>query len=203
MLRKFIAMGVTLSAFSTAMMGQDSSKVTSLTFNGSADIYYRYDFAKTKANNLTSFTNSHNSFELGMASVKMDYKTSKVQMVADIGIGKRAQDFSYNDEGILAAVKQLYISYTPSTWLKLTAGSWATHVGYELVDAYPNRNYSMSYMFTNGPFFHTGLKAEASYKSSSFMIGIANPTDFKYVPDGVMNKKICACTICIRPKRPF
>ena len=57
MLRKFIAMGVALSAFSTTMMGQDSSKVSSLTFNGSADIYYRYDFAKTKANNLTSFTN--------------------------------------------------------------------------------------------------------------------------------------------------
>jgi hypothetical protein len=203
MLRKFIAMGVTLSAFSSAIMGQDSSKVTSLTFNGSADIYYRYDFAKTKANNLTSFTNSHNSFELGMASVKMDYKTSKVQMVADIGIGKRAQDFSYNDEGILAAVKQLYISYTPSTWLKLTAGSWATHVGYELVDAYPNRNYSMSYMFTNGPFFHTGLKAEASYKSSSFMIGIANPTDFKYVPDGVMNKKFVLAQYAFAPSDLF
>jgi hypothetical protein len=110
-------------------------------------------------------------------------------MVADLGFGKRAQEFSYNDEGILQAVKQLYISYSPASWLKLTAGSWATHVGYELLDAPLNRNYSMSYMFTNGPFFHTGLKAEMSFHGNGLMVGVANPTDFKYVPDGVINKK--------------
>lgn len=172
-----------------AAYAQDSSKTSSLSISGSADVYYKYDLGETKANNLTSFTNSHNAFELGMGSVKFDYKTPKVQMVADLGFGKRAQEFSYNDQGVLAAVKQLYISYAPSSWLKLTAGSWATHVGYELVDAYSNRNYSMSYMFSNGPFFHTGVKAEMTYKSNGFMIGIANPTDFKYVPDGYINKK--------------
>jgi hypothetical protein len=168
---------------------QDSTKTSSLTLSGSADVYYKYDFGKSKSNNLTSFTNSHNSFELGMASVKLNYKTPKVELVTDLGFGKRAQEFSYNDNGILAAVKQLYISYTPQDWLKITAGSWATHVGYELVDAYANRNYSMSYMFTNGPFFHTGLKAEFTYKSNGFMVGVANPTDFKYVPDGYTNNK--------------
>jgi hypothetical protein len=188
MLRKIFAMGISLTAMFN-VRAQDSTKAASLSINGSADVYYRYDFQKTKANNYTSFTGSHNSFELGMASVKLDYKTSKVEMVADLGFGKRAMEFSYADDGVLSAIKQLYISYSPSSWLKLTAGSWATHVGYELVDAYANRNYSMSYMFTNGPFLHTGVKAEASYKASSFMIGVANPTDFKYVPDGVINKK--------------
>lgn len=168
---------------------QDSTSAGSLTINGSADMYYKYDFGRTKTNNLTSFTNSHNSFELGMASVKFSYKIAKVEMVADLGFGKRAQEFSYNDAGILPAVKQLYMSYLPSKWLKLTAGSWATHVGYELVDAYANRNYSMSYMFTNGPFFHTGAKAEAVFGKSGLMIGLANPTDFKYVPDGRLNDK--------------
>jgi hypothetical protein len=124
-----------------------------------------------------------------MASLKLDYKTTKVELVADLGFGKRAQEFSYNDQGILAAVKQLYVSYSVNSWLKFTAGSWATHVGYELVDASANRNYSMSYMFTNGPFFHTGVKAEATHGAHGIMIGIANPTDFKYVPAGVLNKK--------------
>lgn len=168
---------------------QDSTKPSSLTVSGSADVYYKYDFGESKANNLTSFTNSHNAFELGMASVKLNYKASKVELVADLGFGKRAQEFSYNDEGILPAIKQLYMSYSPKSWLKLTAGSWATHVGYELVDPNLNRNYSMSYMFTNGPFFHTGLKAEATYGVNGFMVGVANPTDFKYVPDGVLNRK--------------
>jgi hypothetical protein len=152
-------------------------------------MYYRYDFAKTRANNYTSFTNSHNQFQLGMASVKLEQAFDKVSMVADLGFGQRAQDFSYNDEGIVAAIKQLYISYQLTDNLKLTAGSWATHVGYELVDPMPNRNYSMSYMFSYGPFFHTGLKAEFSAGNHGFMLGIANPTDFKFVPDEFLNKK--------------
>lgn len=190
MLQKFLFGAISLSMLTTSF-GQDSTatKASALTISGSADVYYRYDFAKTKSNNLTSFTNSHNSFELGMASVKFDYTAGKVEMVADLGFGKRAQEFSYNDEGILAAVKQLYLSYSANSWLKLTAGSWATHVGYELVDAYANRNYSMSYMFTNGPFFHTGVKAEVSTGKSGFMVGIVNPTDFKYIPEGFINKK--------------
>jgi hypothetical protein len=160
-----------------------------LTITGSVDVYYKYDFAETKANNYTSFTNSHNRIEPGMASVKFDHKAGKVNLVADLGFGKRATEFSYNDEGILAAIKQVYVTYSPSSLVKFTAGSWATHVGYELVDPQLNRNYSMSYMFTNGPFFHTGLKADFTLGKSGLMVGVANPTDYKYVPDGVLNKK--------------
>jgi hypothetical protein len=57
----------------------------------------------------------------------------------------------------------------------------------------------MSYMFTNGPFFHTGVKAELAVKSSGFMIGIANPTDYKYVPSGVMNKKFLLAQYSFAP----
>lgn len=164
-------------------------KNSSLTFSGSADVYYRFDFAKTRMNNFTSFTNSHNSFELGMASTKLEYKHGKVSMVADLGFGKRAKEFSYNDEGTSTAIKQLFVTYAPADWIKLTAGSWATHVGYELVDPQLNRNYSMSYLFTNGPFFHTGIKADISSGKHGIMIGVANPTDLKEVPDGVINRK--------------
>ncbi len=198
MLRKFTALLFLLPMLKYAA-AQDSAKTSNLAINGSADVYYKYDFGKSKTNNLTSFTNSHDRFELGMASVKLDYKTAKTEIVADLGFGKRAQEFSYNDQGILAAVKQAYISYTPGSWIKLTAGTWATHVGYELVDAYANRNYSMSYMFTNGPFFHTGIKAELTHKTSGFMIGIANPTDFKYVPEGVVNNKFLIAQYSFTP----
>jgi hypothetical protein len=174
-----------------------------LSITGSADLYYRYDFGQNKANDFTSFTHSHNTFELGMATVKLEHKTDKVDMVADLGFGKRAEEFSYNDNGILAGIKQLYISYSPNSWLKFTAGSWATHVGYELVDAYANRNYSMSYMFTYGPFSHTGVRADITYGKSGFMIGIANPTDFKYVPDGVMNKKFLIAQYSYAPSDNF
>ena len=129
-------------------------------------------------NNYTSFTNSQNSFELGMASLKADYTIGKVEGVADLGFGRRAEEFSYNDEGTLAAIKQAYVAYAPSDKVKFTMGKWMTHVGFELCDAYLNRNYSMDYMFSYGPFFHTGLKTDiTASKNFSFMLGIANPTD--------------------------
>lgn len=188
MLRNLLAPFFAMGCVTTAS-AQDSTKASSLKVSGSADVYYKYDFGETKSNNYTSFTNSHNRFELGMASVKLEHKTSKIVVVADLGFGKRAQEFSYNDEGILAAVKQIYVSYSPNSQIKFTAGSWATHVGYELADPQFNRNYSMSYMFTNGPFFHTGIKADFTLGKTGLMVGVANPTDYKYVPDGVLNKK--------------
>jgi len=165
------------------VFSQDSTKKTSpLTITGSVDAYYRYNFNNAKdsmrTNNYTSFTNSQNSFELGMASVKADYTAGKIEGVADLGFGRRAEEFSYNDKGTLAAIKQAYLSYSPSGKVKFTIGKWMTHVGYEVCDAYLNRNYSMDYMFSYGPFFHTGLKADITVnKNFAFMLGVANPTD--------------------------
>ena len=179
---------------STAKVAVDTAKpaapapAPALSITGSADLYYRYDFNKIN-NDLTSFTNSHDQFKLGMATVKLEHKTAKMDMVADLGFGPRAQEFAYNDAGIVQAIKQLYISYSPTSWLKLTGGTWATHIGYEVVDAYANRNYSMSYMFTNGPFSHTGARADFTYGKSGFMIGVSNPTDFRSIPAGGQNNK--------------
>ena len=166
-----------------------SEPKSTFSITGSADVYYKFDFAKTKANNFTSFTNSQNSFSLGMASVKLQNKTDKVEVVLDLGFGTRASEFSYNDNGLLQAIKQMYVSYSPADWIKFTAGSWATHVGYELLDPQLNRNYSMSYMFTNGPFSHTGLKADFTKGNHGFMLGISNATDYRIPPDGQINKK--------------
>ena len=76
---------------------------------------------------------------------------------------------------------------------KVTAGSFGTHIGYELLDAVDNKNYSMSYAFTNGPFFNTGIKAQYTAGKVSFMAGVSNPTDFKSALDA-FGKKIALLT---------
>jgi hypothetical protein len=58
-------------------------------------------------------------------------------------------------------------------------------------------------MFTNGPFFHTGIKAEITHKTSGFMIGIANATDYKYVPDGFLNEKFIIAQYSFAPNDLF
>ena len=181
MLRKFFTTTIVFASFN-GLFAQDSTKKGSLTVSGSVDAYYRYNFNNAKdsghTNNATSFTNSQNSFELGMASIKADYSIGKVASTIDLGFGRRAEEFSYNDGGTtLAAVKQAYVSYAPSDHVKFTMGKWGTHIGYELLDAYLNRNYSMDYMFSYGPFFHTGIKADFTFGNSGLMLGITNPPD--------------------------
>ncbi|MDI9365721.1 MAG: outer membrane beta-barrel protein [Flavobacterium sp.] len=178
MLKKTILSAFAMAAL-VAAQAQDSTKKATTTMFGSVDAYYRFDFNNQLGNNKTSFTNSNNSFELGMATLKIDHGIGKVTATADLGFGKRAAEFSYNDGGSLASIKQLYITYAPSSKVKFTLGKFATHIGFELVDAIANRNYSMSYCFSYGPFFHTGLKADISLGGkTALMVGLANPTDF-------------------------
>lgn len=189
MLRKLYVIGSFITMTLNAMAQTDSAtdKKSSFTFSGSVDGYFRSDFAKDAGNNRTSFTNSTGKIALGMVSAKVDFSAKKFSFTADLGVGKRAKEFAYNDKGALAYVKQLYAAYAATDWLKFTAGTWATHVGYELVDPFGNRNYSMSYMFSYGPFLHTGAKADLTFGSTGLMVGVASPTDYRNAPDP--NKK--------------
>ena len=163
------------------------------TFAGSADMYYKYDFSKYD-NSYTSFTSSHNSFQLGMASIEASHKMGKASVFADLGFGTRAAQFSYNeatanDSTATFLIKQLYVTYEFTPKFKITAGSFPTHIGYELVDAVDNKNYSMSYAFSFGPFFNTGIKAQYTTGKYSFMAGVTNPTDFKSAIEAGSNQK--------------
>ncbi|MFI5194710.1 MAG: outer membrane beta-barrel protein [Chitinophagales bacterium] len=188
-MKKSFAFLITVSLNQLAFsQDKDSTKKSSLpvTITGSVDVYYRYNIDNPNTypyNSLTSFTHSSNSFELGMASIRADHSFGKVSATVDLGFGKRAEEFAYNDANTRLAIKQLYITYAASSVIKLTLGTWSTHIGYELPDAYLNRNYSMSYMFTNGPFSHTGLKADISLGGkTAFMAGISNPADYRTAP---------------------
>jgi hypothetical protein len=164
------------------------------TFSGSIDMYYRYNFANPPSgitNNNTSFTNSQNSFELGMATIRADHSWAKGGVTVELGFGRRAQEFSYNEayqNGTpgnlpttyfsLANIVQGFVYYNVTDKVKITMGKWGTHIGYEVVDAASNRNYSMSYMFSYGPFYNTGIKADIAIAGkTAVMVGISNPTD--------------------------
>lgn len=170
-----------------------AQEVPKTTFSGNADFYYRFDFANAGnigvTNNLTSFTNSHDSFELGMASIKATHKEGKASVVADLGFGTRAKEFTYNDNDTQFMIKQLNMTYEFTDKFKVTAGAFTTHLGYELLDATDNKNYSMSYAFTNGPFFNTGVKAQYTSGKFSIMAGVTNPTDFKTAVQAGSNQK--------------
>jgi hypothetical protein len=180
---------------STVAFAQEEEKPVSpaTTWGGSADAYYKYDFSK-QMNGLTSFTNSQDSFELGMASINAGHTFGKASVFVDLGFGKRAGEFSYNettDKDITAKflIKQLFFTYQITEKFKVVAGSFGTHIGYEVLDAIGNKNYSMSYAFSYGPFFNTGVKAQYTSGKFTAMFGITNPTDFKSAMDAGSTQK--------------
>src|ERR1700733_6719102 len=113
-MKKFLVYICTVVVFQGAMsQDTDSTKKTSPTptITGSIDVYYRYNFNDPKSggtNNYTSFTNSQNSFELGMASLRADHSFGKASATIDLGFGRRAEGFAYGypEHPSLFAVKQ-------------------------------------------------------------------------------------------------
>lgn len=67
------------------------------------------------------------------------------------------------------------MSYDVTDNFNLTGGYMGTFVGYEVINAAGNFNYSTSYLFTNGPFQNAGLKATYMFSDkASLMVGAFN-----------------------------
>ena len=157
---------------------ENEDEAPKLEISGFVDAYYQYSFNESPFS--TSFTETHNSFTLGMANVVFAKTSGKVGFVADLAVGPRAEVANGYSGSTLSAIKQLFVTYSPSDAVTFTLGNFGTHVGYEVIDAPANINYSTSYMFSNGPFYHTGLKADfALSENFGAMIGIFNDTDTK------------------------
>jgi len=149
-----------------------------LEISGFVDVYYQFN--SNEQGLPTSFTETHNSFTPGMANVVIAQQGEKVGFVADLAVGPRAEVANGYTGTTLSAIKQLYVTYAPTEKLNFTVGNFGTFVGYEVIDAPANMNYSTSYMFSNGPFYHTGIKVDYALSDNfGAMIGIFNDTDTK------------------------
>lgn len=159
----------------------DSVPESPFEIKGAVDAY----FLAGQAPLPTSFTGgSNNSFNLGMANVIFS-KEGKVGFVADLAFGPRAEaaNGGFDADGkvtTLTAIKQLFVTYSPTDALKFTLGNFGTYYGYEVIDANVNVNYSTSYQFSYGPFFHTGIKANLALSDNfGVMLGMFSDTDTK------------------------
>ncbi|MGB0839260.1 MAG: outer membrane beta-barrel protein, partial [Chitinophagales bacterium] len=155
-----------------------------LQFEGSVDTYFRTNLNSTNLPDnggtlapSTSFANLP-GFSLGMANLITSYEGDKVGFTTDLVFGPRGVEAVFASPASLNIVNQLYVFWNVSESVKLTFGNFNTFLGYEVISPTGNFNYSTSYMFSYGPFSHTGLKAEFELgKGWSFMGGIFNPTD--------------------------
>ena len=158
--------------------GQDSLK-SKLSFEGSADIYYRRNLstANTEVAPATSFANK-NGFSLGMFNLISSYDTKNTGFVADLVFGPRGEDAVFLSTGNSSIINQLYAYWDVSDNITLTMGNFNTFLGYEVISPTGNFNYSTSYMFSYGPFSHSGLKADFKLAEDfTAMLAVLNATD--------------------------
>lgn len=162
---------------------EESEKKSMPKFSGIVDGYYKIDPSGQGAtNSYTSFTGSQRSFNLGSASIKTEHSMGKVGAVMDLGFGRRIEEFVNIPGGNTQLyIKEAYLTYEVMKNLTLTGGTFGTHIGYEVLNATDNKNYSMSYAFTYGPFFNTGLKANYVMDEFNFMLGVSLPTNSRTV----------------------
>lgn len=163
---------------------------TPLEISGSADAYWKYDFAKT-ANIPTSFATDHNSVSLGMIDVVLKKKTGKTSFVGEVSFGPRGAGQSIPDvDGQSFHIQNLYATYAASEKLSLTAGYMGTFIGYEVISPLANFHYSTSYLFTTGPFQNAGIKANYAVSSKvGLMVGLFNDqwNTYKATPEFGLN----------------
>ncbi len=180
----------------TAVAQEEEEKwFDNFSISGSVDGYYRYNIGAPnrgiapvgeEGDNgayqflapATSFANE-SGFALGMGNVILGYEGEKVGFVADLVFGPRGEDAVFLSTGSAQIVNQLYAYWNVSEKVKLTVGNFNTFLGYEVISPAGNFNYSTSYMFSYGPFSHTGLKADFTLSEKwSAMLAVMNPTDF-------------------------
>jgi len=191
-MKKFslLLLSMILFLFQVALAQEETAEEKgSLTLSGSLDAYFRTNFnGSNKGENFqapaTSFANLP-GFSLGMANVIATYQGKKVGAVADLVFGPRGEDavfgsplYSGGMAGSSQMVNQLYVYWNVSDKVTLTMGNFNTFLGYEVISPTANFHYSTSYMFSYGPFSHTGLKANIKLSDKWSLLGaVMNPTD--------------------------
>lgn len=188
-----------VNVFAQDATTKPEEKKSPFTFSGYVDTYFfgNLNAPKSKSNLGVSgyeraFDQKVGQFQLGLAQTKMTYSTDKVDGVIDLTFGNHGDLGNYGNAlgrvlvggkeatGTALAIKQAYLTWKATDKLSITAGQWGTHIGYEVIDAPVNYNYSLSNLFNNGPFYHTGLKATvATSAKSSLTFGLVNGIDSK------------------------
>jgi len=155
----------------------------SFTFSGSIDTYFRSSFKTTNSYYdgmhapSTSFSDLK-GFSLGMVNLITTYSGEKSGFVADLVFGPRGQAAVFGTASGQAIINQAYAYYKVSDKVTFNLGQFNTFLGYEVISPTVNFHYSTSYMFSWGPFNHTGARVDFALDNGVVAkLAVMNPTD--------------------------
>ena len=165
-------------------------------FSGLVDGYYSLNFnhPASKNNNLRNFDAKANQFSLNMAKLTMEHTADPVGFKFELAGGRAMDIFHATEPAGLEVYKhifQAYVSVKPEALkgLQIDFGKFNTSAGAELTETHLNWNYSRSYLFANGPYYHMGLRATAPLHKN-FSAGVQLVNGWNNVEDNNSGKTV-------------
>lgn len=153
------------------------------TFSGSIDTYFHTTFKNQNSYYGDAYAPSSSfadlkGFGIGMVNLIASYSGDKAGFTADVVFGPRGQAAVFGTASGQAIINQAFAFYKFSDKLTLNLGQFNTFLGYEVISPAVNFHYSTSYLFSWGPFNHTGARLDyASENGLVAKLAIMNPTD--------------------------
>lgn len=133
-------------------------------FSGAVDVYgdINFNHPESGTNQLRNFDVKANQFTLNMAKLTMEHTADPVGFRVDFGFGRAFEIFNGTDPagGANRYIEQAYVSLKPPKWkgFQLDFGKFVTSAGAEVTETYLDWNYSRSFLYANGPYYHFGLR---------------------------------------------
>lgn len=168
----------------TTPAGEEKREEEAKTFtlSGTVDTYFRSSFGTMNPymgnyGPSTSFADLK-GFGLGMANLVASYSGEKAGFTADLVFGPRGQAAVFGTASGQAVINQMFAFYKLSDKVTINLGQFNTFLGYEVISPAVNFHYSTSYLFSWGPFNHTGARADFDLGGGLVAkLAIMNPTD--------------------------
>jgi hypothetical protein len=153
------------------------------TLSGSVDTYFHSTFKNTNYYygdayaSSTSFADQK-GFSLGMVNLIATYSGEKAGFTADLVFGPRGKAAVFGTASGQAIINQAFVFYKFSDKITFNMGQFNTFVGYEVISPTVNFHYSTSYLFSWGPFNHTGARLDFAFENGIVAkLAVMNPTD--------------------------
>lgn len=151
-------------------------------FSGTIDTYLHSSF-KTRNYNGDTYAASTSfadlkGFSFGMINLMASYSGDRAGFTADVVFGPRGQAAVFGTASGQSIINQAFAYYKFSDKVTLNMGQFNTFLGYEVISPAVNFHYSTSYLFSWGPFNHTGVRADFEFGNGMVAkLAVMNPTD--------------------------
>ena len=179
-----------------------------ITFSGLIDGYYSFNanHPASRNNNLRNFEVKANQFSLNMTKFTLEHDADPVGFKLDFGFGRAWEIFHATDPAgtdVVRYIPQAYITFKPKNagGLQIDFGKFYTSAGAELTENNLTWNYGRGLLYTNGPYYHTGLRINKPL-NDKFAVGLQVVNGWNNVEDNNSGKTF-GFTTAFTPNKKF